>query len=178
MKKMSNSCTIVLLAVVAAFTFATCAARAGSSTVRKTQSMETDSVMRQSVGDSIYILLMKAKEIRAVSFNTESNPPEKGLRLNRVQREILRFILTDVKNYQSNATVYGKFASMFQLTFRYKGNSCILNFDFGLNKWQLCEKTGRVLKQYDLKINNMLRFAHLIFPEDNLINELINTDKK
>ncbi len=178
MKNKSNSCTIVFLAIVTAFIFATCSAHTESLTGSKRQPMETDSIMRQSLSDSIYTPLMKAKEIRAFSFNTKDNSHQKIRRLNRVQREILRFILTDIQNYQNNITVYGKFVSMFQLTFCYKGNLCILTFDFGLNKWQLCDKTRKPLKQYDLKTGNMLRFAHLIFPEDNLINELINTNQK
>lgn len=133
------------------------------------QTIRTDSIIRNSVGDSIFTTLIKANEIKAISKDSTEN----YIRLNRTQRDILRFIITDVKNYESNANVYGKFVPSIQFKYSYKTRVYNLNFDLGLNKWQICDKNGKFLKQYDLKTNDMLRFSYLIFPDNDLINELI-----
>lgn len=178
MSRKSYNLAIAVLTIATAFTFIACTACQGNPPLKKASMEETDSVIQRTVSDSIYHLLTKSKEIRAFVLDIDTASHKRPLRLNRMQRTILRFIITDAANYQSDITVYGKFMANFQLEFRHKGNVCLLHFDFGLKKWQLCSKNGEVLKQYDLKTNDMLRLAHMIFPTNDLINELINVDRK
>ena len=66
----------------------------------------------------------------------------------------------------------------FKLTFIKKKEVCILNFDFGLKKWNVCDGMGKQIKMFDLSSDDMLRLANMLFPENELYKNLINTDKR
>lgn len=166
-----------MLGIIAiALAFATCSADINEK--GSVRSVTTDSLFRSSVGDSIYFLLMKSKNVQAHLISSkDSVQREKVFRLNRTQREILRFILTDEENYRSDAVVYGRFLPTFHIVFKERKQICTLCYDFGLRKWGICDEKRNVYKQYDLPLGNMLRFARMLFPEDNLINELSKMQK-
>lgn len=161
-----------LLGVVALLSFAACTAQAKMREGKLEYRCESDSIFRQSVGDSIYAILTKSTEVRASIIGGKECP---DLRLRKSMRTILHFILSDVDNVRSNETVYGKFMPTFRLAFTYKKRQCTLDYDFGLKKWRVCNADGKQMKEFDLKSTDMLRFALMIFPDDTFMNQLINS---
>lgn len=89
--------------------------------------------------------------------------------LPRKLNEVLRYILLDEDNYQSNDIVFGLFSSSVRYKLcQSKKIYVYAEFDFGLRKWQILDSNSKVLFQGDIKENNlqMLRFSRLIFPDD------------
>ena len=81
---------------------------------------------------------------------------------------LVQFILADPKIYYGNIATYGNFMPCFKLTFIKKKEVCILNFDFGLKKWNVCDGTGKQIKMFDLSSDDMLRLANILFPKNEL----------
>ena len=91
---------------------------------------------------------------------------------------LVQFIISNPKNYDGDMAVYGQFMPCFKLTFIRKKESCILNFDFGLKKWTVCDSKGKGIKTYNLPSDDMLRLANMLFPENDLYKKQINTIQK
>ena len=125
MNKVSRICAKFFFVFALLFFLVGCTAYRGCRMSRIEQTMKTDTIIRNSVGDSIYTILMNSKEIKAISNDSTIN----FLRLNRTQRDILRFIIADVDNYESDLAVYGKFVSSIQFKYSYKGCVYFLKFE-------------------------------------------------
>ena len=171
---------VVSVAIVLAFSFLTCSAKNETVMNDGKQQIEVDSIMYQALGDSIGDLLSKSKCVKLIIHELENDSVklQKSLRFRKTERSILQFILSNPWNYQSDNMVYGRFLPSFQILIKKGNEECTLNFDFGLRKWNVCDKMGKEIKRFDLNSNEMLRFAQMQFPEDKFINELLKIEKK
>lgn len=172
MNEQIKSYMAFLLGFAALFSFAACTAQAKVREGELAYQCVSDSVVLQSVGDSIYTILTKSTEVHASIIGSKEHS---DLRLRKSMRTILHFILSDVDNVKCNTTVYGKFMPTFRLVFTYKKRQCTLDYDFALKKWHVCNADGKRIKEFDLKSTDMLRFALMIFPNDTFMNQLINS---
>lgn len=143
------------------------------------ESISMDSLVHNALGDSLYSVITTSKRVMAVlptnPADKESLPQE--VRLDKKFLPVVEFILTDSKNYESNAIVYGLFRAGFTLVFEQRSKSYNAEFDFGLKKWRICDAAGNVLMTFDLKSSEMLRFATRVFPEDANLRGFLDTDK-
>lgn len=160
-----------------------CLANPSNATESYKSQAKTDSIMRKAVGDSIYNIITNAKkvvaeEIKMTVDSTKVIVRRKSINVKTKYIPLAQFIVSDPKIYVSNLTSYGKFFPCFKLTFTKKKEKCILNFDFGLKKWNVCDSKGKQIKMYDLPSDDMLRLANMLFPENDLYKNLINTDKR
>lgn len=187
MKKKNLICgsgiKMAILSAFALFTFTSCSAYPSNAGILTTQSQAlTDSVMRTAVGDSIYRIITEAKKIKAeeikMTNDTTKTTISTATNVKSKQVSLVQFILSDPKNYGGDMPVYGQFMPCFKLTFIKKKESCILNFDFGLKKWNLCNSDGKEIKRYDLPSDDMLRLANMLFPNNDLYKKQINTVQK
>lgn len=174
---------VAIMSMFVMFVFTGCSAHPTNSGNTKTPlQSQTDSVMRNAVGDSVYTLILEAKKIKAeeikLTNDTTKIAKDESIDLKPKYIPLVLFILTDPKIYHGNLATYGKFMPSFKLTFIKKKEICILNFDFGLKKWNICDGTGKQIKMFDLSSDDMLRFANMLFPENELYKNLINTDKR
>lgn len=168
----------ILSTIVATLAFATCAAGTGRHNQRTLHTLQTDSMVRQAVGDSIFTLITQAQrvEVSLVPASQDSLTNHQSIKLDRSEREILNFVLSDIRNFQSDDTVYGKFQPTLRITYKRKKQTCILNFDLGLRKWNICSPNGTEWKRFDLEPYNLLRFTYILFPKDEFINELLKAE--
>ena len=143
---------------------------------------KADSVMRTNVGDSIYNIITRAKKIKAeeIKFVNDTTKASKANAVNVKNQyaSLVQFSLSDPKIYNGDLTTFGNFMPCFKLTFIKKKEICTLYFDFGLKKWSICDNTGKNIKMFDLSSDNILRIANMLFPDNDLYNKLINTDKR
>ena len=140
------------------------------------------SVIRNAVGDSIYKIITEAKKVKAeeikLSNDTTQTIKDEAIDIKSKYVPLVQFILTDPKIYHGDLATYGNFMPCFKLTFTKKKETCVLNFDFGLKKWNICDGTGKQIKMFDLSSDDMLRLANMLFPKNELYKNLINTDKR
>lgn len=159
-----------------------CSAHLSKIDDSKSRLIKADSVMRTSIGDSIYRIIVDAKKIKAeeikLTNDTTSTDNVNVINVKGKYIPLVYFSLSDPRIYVGNITTFGNFMPCFKLTFINKGEMCILNFDFGLKKWTFCDNTGKNIRMFDLSSDNMLRVANMLFPENDLYNKLINTEKR
>lgn len=156
-----------------------CDAQAGKSS---SLFAPADSTVKAEMRYNIYKIITEAKKIKAEEISL-TNDTTKTVKVEAIDIKskyipLVQFILTDPKIYHGNLATYGKFMPSFRLTFIKKKEVRILNFDFGLKKWNVCDGTGKQIKMYDLSSDDMLRFANMLFPENELYKNLINSDKR
>lgn len=132
--------------------------------------------------DSIYKIITEAKKVKAEVIkptnDTTKTAKDVAIDLKSKYIPLVQFILSDPKIYRGNLTTYGHFMPCFKLTFIKKKEVCVLNFDFGLKKWNICDGDGKQIKMFDLSSDDMLRLANMLFPENKLYKNQINTDKR
>lgn len=174
---------LAIMSMLALFAFTGCSAH--PSTINTSGSQPptaTDSVMRNAVGDSVYKVIIDAKKIKAeeikLTNDTTKSVKDAAIDVKSKYVPLVQFILTDPKIYHGDLTTYGNFMPCFKLTLIKKKEVYILNFDFGLKKWNVCDGTGKQIKMFDLSSDDMLRLANMLFPENELYKNLINTDKR
>lgn len=172
-----------IMLMLALFAFTGCSAHPSTTNTSGSQPpTETDSVMKSAVGDSVYKIITEAKKIKAeeikLTNDTTKSVKDAALDVKAKYVPLVQFILTDPKIYRGDLVTYGNFMPCFKLTFIKKKETCVLNFDFGLKKWNVCDGTGKQIKMFDLSSDDMLRLANMLFPENELFKNLINTDKR
>ena len=173
----------VIMSMFALFAFSGCSAHSSKTNTSDGQPFtETDSVVRNAVGDSIYRIIIKAKKVKAeeikLTKDTTQTVKDETIDVKSKYVPLVQFILTDPKIYHGDLATYGNFMPCFKMTFIRKKEICVLNFDFGLKKWNVCDGTGKQIKMFDLSSDDMLRFANMLFPKNELYKNLINTDKR
>lgn len=174
---------LAIMLMVAVFTFTGCSAHPNTTNTSDSQpSIETDSVMKNAVGDSIYKIITEAKKVKAAEIkltnDTTKTAKEVTIDVKSKYIPLVQFVISDPKIYRGDLDVYGNFMPCFKLTFIKKKEACILNFDFGLKKWSVCNSDGKQNKRFDLSSDDMLRLANILFPENDLYKNLIKTDKR
>lgn len=172
---------LAILSMFALFAFTGCTAHPCTTSTSGSQPpSETDSVMRNAVGDSVYKIMTEAKKVKAAEIklinDTIKSAKEVAIDIKAKYVPLVRFVLADPIIYRGNLATYGNFMPCFKLTFIKKKEVCVLNFDFGLKKWNICDGEGKQIKMFDLSSDDMLRFANLLFPENVFYKNLINTD--
>ena len=115
----------------------------------------------------------KEEEVREL----ERSAQDKNAKLTQKQRYVMRFMITNEKNFESNDTVYGKLMPNVVYTFNYKKQNVFVAVDFGLRKWQIQDENGKPLIQFDLKDEGLLYLTHLVFPENEMINYYYDNKK-
>lgn len=169
----------LMMFIVACLVTTSCSAR--TSINEKSNFIVKDSVMRKAVGDSIYNIIIDAKKVVAVvKLKTSDNKNDStiNVKVNKMDKYVLNFILTAPSNYESNDTVWGKYFPNFSLNFTAsKGRKCSANFDFGLKKWNISDAKGNEIVIFDMPTNDVLRLANKLFPEFEYFNVLLNTSK-
>lgn len=174
---------LAFMSILALFTFSGCSAHPSNANGFANRSQEqTDSVMRSAIGDSLYRIIAKAKKIKAeeIVLTNDTTQSAKSTAINVKSKHVilLQFLLSNPANYGGDTTVYGMFLPCFKLTFIKNNESCTLNFDFGLRKWGVCDDKGQMIKRFDLSSDDMLRFANMLFPNNDLYKKQINTEVK
>lgn len=174
---------LAIMSMLTLFAFTGCSAHPSTTSTSGSQpSTETDSVMRNAIGDSIYKIITEAKKVKAeeikLTNDTTKNAKEVAINVKSKYIPLVQFILSDYKIYRGNLATYGHFMPCFKLTFIKKKEIYVLNFDFGLKKWNVCDGEGKQIKMFDLSSDDMLRLANMLFPENDLYKNLINTDKR
>lgn len=186
MKKINSICgdgyRLTIMSMFLMFAFVGCVAHPTKEKSNSTHLLlKTDSVMKKAVGDSIYDILNGAKKIFAeeIKFTNDTAKIAESPKCIKAKFvPLIKFVIADPKIYTGNLTTFANFMPCFKLTFVNKKEACILNFDFGLKKWNICDSTGKQIKMFDLSSDDMLRIANMLFPENDLYNNLINTDKR
>lgn len=174
---------LAIMSMLALFAFTGCSAHPSTTNTSGSQPpAETDSVIRTAIGDSIYKVIIEAKKTKAeeIKLTNDTTKSVKDVAIDVKVKYIplVQFILTDPKIYHGDLATYGNFMPCFKLTFIKKKETCVLNFDFGLKKWNICDSTGKQIKMFDLSSDDMLRLANMLLPENELYKNLINTDKR
>ncbi len=140
-----------------------------------------DSLMFKTLGDSIYDIIMNAKTVEVSltpPLDSTSSDVKASQKLDTKQIAVAKFLVSDPKNYTSNATVFGQFLPSISFTFSVKKKECIIKFDFGLRKHCVYDKDGNELKTFDLQSSEMLRLAHVLYPENEFFVKLLNYNHK
>lgn len=135
-----------------------------------------DSLMTVALGDSICDIISNAKTVNAeiLGYKDTTFQTVDIKKLTKEQVAILDFILNNPANVASNDTIFGKFLPNISFRFICKKQEVYVVLDFGLGKWKINDVNGQLLCEFDLKSPEMLRFAHLLFPDDQFINSLLN----
>lgn len=135
--------------------------------------------MQKCLGDSITKMLMNSKNITAdLQGASQTDSVVTNAKLTKKQCYVMRFMITNEKNFESNDTVYGKIMPNVVYTFTYKKQNVFVAVDFGLRKWQIQDENGKPLIQFDLKDEGLLYLTHLVFPENEMINYYYENKEK
>ena len=169
--------------MLALFVFPGCSAHPNNATPPPIQNQaQRDSVMRFAISDSIYEVITQAKKIKAeeIIMTNDTTQAKKTTVIDVKGKFIplVQFALSNPKIYRGNTAVFGQFMPCFKLIFIKKKELFVLNFDFGLKKWNVCDGKGRVIKMFDLSSDDMLRIANMLFPDNELFIKQINSEKK
>lgn len=134
--------------------------------------VQADSCLVKVLGDSISQIVTSAKSIKAYVWKSENYKDIKtnAKRLNKSQRGILHFILADSCMVKGNAIVYGKFTPCLGFVFKKSCSKKVyIDVDLGLGKWAVSDSKGKLLKQFDIEGNDLLRFSAMLYPSDEFI---------
>lgn len=139
--------------------------------------VQTDSCLVKALGDSISQIVTSAKSIKAYVWKSENHKDIKtnAKRLNKSQRGILHFILADSCMVKGNAIVYGKFTPCLGFVFKKSCSKKVyIDVDLGLGKWSVNDRNGKLIKQFDIEGNDLLRFSAMLYPSDEFIMGIYN----
>lgn len=170
---------LAIMSMLTMFAFIGCSAHPSKASNKKPSFAEADSIMRTAIGDSIYKIIIDAKNIKAEEIIMSSDTTDTvAINVKGKFVPLIQFAITEPKIYSGNLATYANFMPCFKLIFSKKKEAFILNFDFGLKKWNICDATGKQIKMFDLSSDDMLRIANMLFPKNELYKNLINTDRR
>lgn len=173
---------LAIFLFLAGLTVTGCSAYPNKTNSCQESFVNRDSVMRKALGDSIYTILVDAKNVTAsLKLKTMDNKNDSivHIKVSKNDKYVLDFILSAPSNYESNDTVYGQYFPNFSLTFvASKHRKCVANFDFGLRKWNVCDVRGKEIVRFDMPTTDVLRMANKLFPDCTYFSELINAPKQ
>lgn len=167
-----------LFAKIAAATLCLCIALSGCGCLRSHKAScivtSADSLaMTKALGNSATRVILDAVEVTA--YNSSKDLPvnaKRELWLNSGAINTLKFLLQDPANYRSNNPVYGTFKPTVTYTFKSHRKEIKVACDFGLGKYSVVCNDGRQLAMYDLRNNDMLRFALALYLDDKLLQAI------
>ncbi|GEM_PF-3076767 len=140
----------------------------------------TDSVTSKIMNDSICDILMKGK-IKSMLVEKDSvDVVYKNIKaLNKKEKYLLRFLISDTDMYLVDTPNFGMMMPCLRFEFKKsKVQILYLNVDFGLHKWSISNIENKTLAEFCLNKNDMLRFCHLLYPNNKLITEYFKSMKK
>lgn len=151
-----------------------CSAQTGNSS---SMFAPIDSTMRAEVGDSISALIFKSKKVVAerVVFKNDTLTVKSTKRLKAEEASIVKFLFATNESFRDSAVVFGKFAPSIRLTFKVsKKVYCTAYVDFGLKQICLRDNKGEVIKMFGIKDDSFIKFANVIFPNDEFLMFMLN----
>ena len=163
---------VIMEVIILLLCSSSCTAKVNKTEKDYTPMHNSEMMLRKSVGDSIFRIIMKA---RHVEISTDSCSVKK---LNAKDRTIVRYILADSCNYTSDTKVYGIFIPYLSIKFRHYRKTITVLYDFRLHKWMMKGANDELLCMYDLKSTEILRFALLAMPNEQYLNEFTKLEVK
>lgn len=141
------------------------------------QIVATDTIMHKVIGDSIYRIITNAKKVEITSLPQQSDSLKQAVskKVTSKDLELMKFIVTNPKNYLTDTRVYGIFIPQFQAVYIQKKAKVILKYDFGLRKWGIFNAIDKQIAMFDLVSDNILRFACKMFLDNQFFHELLLT---
>lgn len=135
------------------------------------------------INDSIRAIMREARKITCVlkTRNPVDTLKKDSIRvLPRKLNSIVKFLLLDPDNFNSNDIVYGMFQSDLCYILKASRNRFVqIHIDLGLRKWKLTDSRNLEICTFDMKTTSMqlLRLTILLFPEDKTLDLLYNNLK-
>lgn len=161
---------IELLALL--FTATSCSAKNKNNETDYTPIQRSEVLLRKAVGDSIANIVLKANQ---VEISTDSCA---SIKLNADERAIVRYLISDTCNYSSDTKVFGEFVPYLCVKFKHRKKVVVTLYDFRLHKWMMKGANEKLLRMYDLKSTDILRFASMALPKDKYLIEFLKEQTK
>ena len=161
---------IELLALL--FTTTSCSAKNKKNETDYTPMQRSEVMLRKAVGDSIANIILKAKTIEISTDSCAS------IKLNSDERAVVKYLIADTYNYSSDTKVFGEFIPYLYVKFKHRKKVVVALYDFRLHKWMMKGANEKLLRMYDLKSTDILRFASIALPKDKYLNEFIKEQAK
>lgn len=133
---------------------------------------QSENVLTKALGDSISHIIMKAKNVEISTDSSQSK------RMNSYERSVVQYLIADSCNFSTDTKVFGQFVPYLCIKFCHYRKSVKILFDFRLHKWMIKGANEKLLCMYDLKSEDILRFAALALPEDKYIYEFVKKQEK
>lgn len=167
--------TLVCLACL--FASANCMAgcRKASFSKRVVRYSQIDSLMKNSIGDSISALIYRSKHVTAERINIKNDTLTvlKKRKLSAEECGVLRFLMASSEKYVGNAVVFGHFSPNVRFTFETRKAKCQLLMDFGLRQAIVRDAEDKDIAKISLKEEDFLKFANTLFPDDEYLTFLL-----
>lgn len=131
--------------------------------------------MDPAVRDSLIQVIAGAsvKRISTVGYDADTTAwASRKKALSAADKERFQFLLLDKSNFQSDVTVFGRFMPSVRVTMKSGGRKLLVSLDFGLSKWSLTDLKSGEEWRFDLRSEELLRWAWLQFPDDLLLKTL------
>ena len=156
-----------------------CSAKAPASKNASKHMLAMDTVMKKALGDSICDIIQNAKKIDIVSLPLmgDSVKTVTSKKVNAKSFELVKFIVTNPKNYLADTKVYGVFSPQIKMALTLKKATVNLKYDFGLGKWGVFDAADKEIAMFDLNSDDMLRFACMEFPANKFLWQLYSPKK-
>lgn len=167
---MSRLMIIELLALL--FTTTSCSAKNKKDETGYTPTKRSEVMLRKAVGDSIASIVLKANH---VEISTDSCA---SIKMNAAERAVVRYLIADTCNYSSDTKVFGEFVPYLCIKFKHRTKMVAMLYDFRLHKWMIKGANEKLLRMYDLKSTDILRFASIALPKDKYLTEFIKEQEK
>lgn len=162
-----------IIELVALLFFATsCTAKVTNENKTGNVAVHSERVLKKALGDSISHIILKAKNVEISTDSCQSR------KLNEDARAVVRYIIADSCNFSTDTKVFGQFVPYLSIKFSHYKKSIVVLYDFRLHKWMIKGANEKLLCMFDLKSNDILRFASLALPEDKYINEFVKQQQK
>lgn len=174
MRKIS-SIHLVPAIIAALLTCSACIAHRDQKS--KCTACRTTLIPTDKLGDNIVSLIRNAGDI-SVSLNDNGTTVTRT-RIGKPCRHLLRFIITNPANYESDKPVYGKMMPNLTITLSHKRQRCTLAYDLGLRKWAVYDSADSLIARFDMAPgNDMARFADMLFPDNKTITDYLTNNKQ
>lgn len=158
---------MIIELVALLFTTTSCSAKNKKNETDYTPMQRSEVMLRRAVGDSIANIILKANQ---VEISTDSCA---SIKLNADERAVVKYLIADTCNYSSDTKVFGEFIPYLCVKFKHRKKVVVALYDFRLHKWMIKGANERLLRMYDLKSTDVLRFASIALPKDKYLNEFI-----
>ncbi|MBO6117195.1 MAG: hypothetical protein J6P44_01485 [Bacteroidales bacterium] len=129
-------------------------------------------------GDNGFLIDFGKITMDVIQYSGDTILVEQSKNLNRKEGIILRYLLSDSRNYSvitaagnNTPVVAGRFMPNVRLKMRYNQKEVNLYFDLGLKQWSVCNQYHREINRYALVSNELHRFFCTLMPENNFLTK-------